>query len=512
MKSRCALLSTLLVLSSLAAAQDIAAFEKRITVKKLANGLTLLICERPEAPVFSFFTLVDAGSAQDPKGRSGLAHMMEHMAFKGTTTIGTADYPAEKAALEKVERTYAAYQYELHQDVVPDAGRIAALEKAWKEAIAEADKYVVKNQFDEILEREGAEGVNAFTNEDETGYHYSMPVNRLQLWAYLEADRSAHPVMREFYKERDVVMEERRMRVDSQPTGRLFEQFTAAAFVAHPYHVPTVGWMSDLEAISASDAQQFFQRYYVPSNMYLTVVGDVKAAEALPILEKYFARIPSHPKPQDLHTLEPAQDSQRQTVLQETSQPFYVEGYHRPNYRSPDDSVYDAIVDVLSNGRTSRLYRSLVRDKRIAAIAAGGYGLPGTKYPNLVYFYAVPVSGHTPDEMGAAIHAELERMKQEDVSDEELKMVKTRAKAELIRGLGENEGLAFQLGTYQARYGDWRELFRDVERIGKVTKADIRRVAASTFTTENRTVGIIENVTPAPAAPPVGPSRKGAGR
>jgi predicted Zn-dependent peptidase len=302
------------------------------------------------------------------------------------------------------------------------------------------------------------------------------------------------------------------MRVDSQPTGRLIEQFTAAAFIAHPYHVPTVGWMSDLEAISASDAQQFFQKYYVPSNMIVAVVGDIQPADAMPILEKYFARIPSHPKPEDLHTVEPPQQSQRETLVRETSQPFYVEGYHRPNYRDPDDAVYDAIMDVMSNGRTSRLYRSLVRDKRIAAMSAGGYGLPGTKYPNLVYFYAIPVAGHTPEEMGVAIQAELERLKKEDVSDDELKMVKTRAKAELIRGLGDNQGLAFELGTYQARYGDWRELFRDVERIDKVSKADIRRVAEKTFTAENRTVGMIENVTPAPASAPVQPSKPGAGR
>jgi len=512
MKHRCTLLALLFLFSSLAAAQDIASFEKRITVKKLANGLTLLVCERPEAPVFSFFTLVDSGSAQDPKGHSGLAHMMEHMAFKGTEKIGTKNYPAEKIALDKVERAYAAYQYQLHQDVHRDPQKIAALEKEWKDAIAAADKYVVKNEFDEILERQGAEGVNAFTNEDETGYHYSMPANRLELWAYLESDRFAHPVMREFYKERDVVMEERRMRVDSQPTGRLIEQFTAAAFIAHPYHVPTVGWMSDLEAISATEAAEFFRTYYVPANMVVSVVGDLKAAQVLPVLERYFARIPPHPKPQDLHTVEPPQNAQREAILRDTAQPFYVEGYHRPDYRDPDDAVYDAIIDLMSNGRTSRLYRSLVRDKKIATVAAGGYGLPGNKYPNLVYFYAVPLPGRTPEEMGVAIRAELQRLKTEDVSDDELKMMKTRAKAELIRGLGDNEGLALQLGTYQARFGDWRELFRDVERIDRVNKADIRRVANKVFVDQNRTVGMIENVTPAPAAAPVQPASRGAGQ
>src|SRR5579863_2626773 len=286
-----------ILLAALATAQDIASFEKRITVKKLPNGLTILICERPEAPVFSFFTLVDAGSVQDPMGRTGLAHMFEHMAFKGTDTIGTSDYAAEKPALEKVEIAYAAYIAERDKTVGRDEAQLKQLEKAWKDAIAEADKFVVGNEFGKIVEQNGGEGMNAFTSFDETGYHYSLPENRLELWAYLESERFLHPVLREFYKERNVVIEERRLRTDSNPFGRLLEQFTAAAFEAHPYHRPTVGWMADLNSFSATDAQAFFDKYYVPSNMVVTVVGDVKAADALPILEKYFGRIPARPHP-----------------------------------------------------------------------------------------------------------------------------------------------------------------------------------------------------------------------
>lgn len=505
MKSRLLKIAfSLFLLAAVAAAQDIASFEKRITVKKLDNGLTLLVCERPEAPVFSFFTLVDAGSAQDPKGKTGLAHMFEHMAFKGTDKIGTTNYAAEKVALERVEKLYAEYDYERHRLVGRDMKKVLELEKEWKAAIAEADKFVIKNQFGEIVEREGGEGLNAFTSEDETGYHYSMPANRFELWAYLESERFLHPVMRDFYKERDVVIEERRMRVDSQPTGRLVEQFEAAAFEAHPYHNPTVGWMSDLNSFSATDASHFFDKYYIPADMTVAVVGDVKASEALPIMEKYFGRLAAKPKPEELDTVEPAQNSERHVTLREQAQPFYLEGYHRPNYLDPDDAVYDAITDVMSNGRTSRLYRSLVRDKKIAAFAAGFSGLPGTKYPHLFAYFAVPLPGHTPQEMREAIHDEIERLKTQDITDEELEMVKTRSKASLIRGLNDNQGLAIQLATAQARYGDWRELFREVERIDRVSKADIRRVANKTFTGENRTVAIIET-----AAPPAAEQQKG---
>jgi len=495
--SKCLLV--ILILATLAAAQDLASFEKRVTVKKLANGLTVIICQRPEAPVFSFYTIVDAGSVQDPKGETGLAHMFEHMAFKGTDKIGTKNYPAEKLALAKVEKIYAAYIEERDKPVGRDDKKVEALKQQWQAAVKDANQYVVEGAFDEILERNGAEGVNASTEDDQTNYFYSLPANRLELWAYLESERFLHPVMREFYKERDVVIEERRLRTDSNPVGRLVEQFLSAAFQAHPYHRPTIGWMSDLNTFSATDAKKFFDEYYIPSNMVTVVVGDIKPAEAIPIVEKYFSRIPSHEKPDERTTTEPPQNSERRVVLHEMAQPLYLEGYHRPSYRSPDDAVYDAITDLMSDGRTSRLYRSLVRDKKISSGTAGFSGFPGNKYPQLFAFYAFLMPGHKPEEAAEAIHAEIDKLKTQDISDDELRMVKTRAKANLIRGLDNNEGLAQQLGVYQARYGDWRELFRSVDRIDKVSKADIRRVANEVFLANNRTVGIIETAAPAAA-------------
>ncbi len=496
--------------SAIAMAQDVASFEKRITVKKLPNGLTVMICERPEAPVFSFFTLVDAGSAQDPLRATGLAHMFEHMAFKGTDKIGTTDYPAERVALEKVEVAYAAYIAERDKAVGRDEAKLKELEKAWKDAITAADKYVVSNAFGKLVEQNGGEDMNAFTSYDETGYHYSLPENRLEFWAYLESERFLHPVLREFYKERNVVIEERRMRTDSSPFGRLLEQFTEEAFAAHPYHRPTVGWMSDLNHFSATDAQSFFDKYYVPANMVVAVAGDVPAATAMPILEKYFGRLPARPQPDEATTTEPPQNSERRVVLKDRSQPIYIEGYHRPDYRSKDDAVFDAITDLMSEGRTSRLYRSLVRDKKIASFSEGLTGYPGIKYPHLFAFLAVPLPGHTPQEMADAIHAEIEKLKKEDISDDELKMIKTRSKANLIRGLADNEGLATQLATYQTRYGDWRELFRSVDRIDQVTKADIRRVANEVFVDTNRTVGEIETLGGAKPSPGEEPSSGGA--
>lgn len=492
---------------SMVRAQEFAAIEqqftKQVTVKKLPNGLTLIVCNRPEAPVFSFFTIVNAGSVQDPKGETGLAHMFEHLAFKGTKDIGTTNYPQEKLALAKVEQSYAAYDAEYRKRVGKNPAKLKQLKAQFEADTAAAEKFVIPNQFTQLAELNGAVGINAETSNDATEYFWSMPANRLQLWAYMESDRIANPVPREFYKERSVVMEERRLRVDSNPIGYMIEQFLATAYVAHPYRNPGVGWMSDISQVSATEAKAFHKKYYVPSNIVVTVVGDVNATQAMPMLEKYFGSIPAGPAPEPLATVEPPQAAEKSVMLREATQPFYIEGYHRPSYLNKDDAVYDAISDIMSNGRTSVLYRSLVRDQKIAAEAAGFSGFPGEKYPNLFAFYAVPTPGHTPQQMRTAIHAEIDKLKTQDVSDAELSMFKTRARADILRSLDKNQGLAEELGTYQLRYGDWRMLFQQLDKIDAVSKADIRRVANQVFTAKNRTYALIEFAPekPAKAAP-----------
>ena len=485
-----------------AGAQDqyLKSFEQKITTKVLPNGLTLIVCERPEAPVFSYSTFIDAGDVNDPSGESGLAHMFEHLAFKGTSQIGTTDYAAEKVALAKVEAANDAYEAEYLKEVGSDPQKLAELKQKFKDAQDEAHKFVIPNQFTDVAERNGAEGLNAETGLDETQFFWSMPENRLELWAWLESSRLADTVPREFYKERDVVIEERRMRTDSNPDGRLFEQFLATAYVAHNYGRSGIGWPSEVSQINATEAMEFHKKYYVGANIVVAVVGDVKASEALPMLERYFSRIPAGPKPEEMTTVEPRQFAEKTVAVREATQPIYIEGYHRPDYRDPDDAVYDAISDIFSNGRVSRLYRSLVRDQQIAAVAEGVSPYPGDKYPGLFVFFAAPLPGHTPVEMRDAIHKEIEKLKTADVSDDELAMFKTRIRADLLRGLADNQGLANNLAEYQTRYGDWRELFLQLDRVDKVTKADIRRVANQVFVSSNRTEAWIETAAPAATA------------
>jgi predicted Zn-dependent peptidase len=323
-----------------------------------------------------------------------------------------------------------------------------------------------------------------------------MPENRLALWAWMESSRLADAVPREFYKERDVVMEERRMRTDSDPIGRLVEQFLATAYVAHNYGRSSIGWPSEVSQITATEAMAFHKKYYVGGDIVVAIVGDVDAKTAMPLLEKYFSRVPGGPKPEEMTTVEPRQFAEKSVIIREQTQPFYLEGYHRPSYRDPDDAVYDAIGDIMSNGRVSRLYRSLVEQQQIAAEAEGFSPFPGEKYPSLFAFYAVPLPGHTPAEMRDAIHKEIEKLKTTDVSDAELQMYKTRTRADLLRGLADNQGLASSLAEYQTLYGDWRQLFLELDEVDKVTKADIRRVANKVFVDSNRTSAEIDTESP----------------
>ncbi len=475
---------------------DLASFEQNVTEYTVKNGWTFILVERPVAPVFAFMTAVNVGSAQEGTGRTGLAHMFEHMAFKGTPRLGTKNYEEEKKTLDELEQAYLAYQ-EAKLRSPSETPDLENLLKVYKRKQQAAAKFVNKNEFSDVVEREGGVAINAFTSADVTGYFYALPANKIELFCYLESERFLHPVFREFYEERDVVMEERRMRTESRPIGRLLEQFVVTAFTAHPYHHPVIGYASDIQSYTMTDAKQFFETYYVPSNMVTAIVGDIHPDTLIPLLETYFGRIPAGSKPPPLRTVEPPSIAEKTVTIKDPAQPFYMEGYHKPASTHPDQPVFDAIDDILTNGRTSRFYRSLVRDKRIA-VDAGAYGAyPGEKYPHLWVAYAVPARGISNETVQQAIREELDRLKTEDVTDEELAKFRTRAKAGLIYSLNSNLGLAMSLTDYHTLFGDWREMFRYIQRFDLVTKTDIRRIARQTFVEANRVVAQIETVTSA---------------
>lgn len=474
-----------------AGAQDLAQFEKRMTQFTLDNGLTFLVLQRHEAPVVSFHTYADVGAVDEVRGITGLAHLFEHMAFKGTKTIGTKDYQAERVAMAKMDEIFLALKAERRKGDRADKARLEQLQSQLKEAQEQAQESLVHDEYEEVFSREGSSGFNAYTSQDATQYIVSLPSNKMQLWMVMESDRFANPVLREFYKEREVVIEERRLSVESQPVGRLLEEFMAVAYKAHSYGDSIVGHMSDIATLTRAEAETFFAKYYSPGNLTIAIVGDVDPDEIRKLATEYFGQIPSRPKPDPVETVEPPQLGERRVVVEDPAQPFVLIGYHKPDIHHPDDAVFDAITDIVGMGRTSRLYKSLVKEKRIAMAASGFQGMPGAKYPSLFLFYAVPSRGHTNEECEEAIDVEIERLKSELVTPEELAKAKTRARASLIRQLDSNSGLAAQLTFYEVVTGDWRNLFKQLDKIEKVTAEDIQRVANEYFTTKNRSVGII---------------------
>ncbi|MBW8040153.1 MAG: insulinase family protein [Planctomycetes bacterium] len=480
------------VTPTLVRAQHLAEFEQRMTEFTLDNGLKFLVLERHEAPVVSFHIYADVGAVDEVKGITGMAHLFEHMAFKGTMTIGTKNFEAEVKVMARIDEAFNAIKAEKRKGARADKKRLEELQKQFKDAQQQAQQYLVHGEFEEAYKLAGAAGFNAYTSWDATQYIVSLPSNKLELWMMMESDRFCNPVVREFYKEKDVVMEERRLSVESQPQGRLIEEFLAVAYKAHPYGEHVIGHMSDLQTMTRAEAEDFFKKYYGPGNLTIAIVGDVNPQKVKFLAWKYFGRIPPAPKPEPVETIEPPQLGERRVTVQDPAQPFVLIGYHKPGINHPDNAVFDAITDIVGIGRTSRLHKSLVKEKKIAVAASAFQGIPGDKYPGLFLFYAVPARGHTNQQCAEAIYQEIEKLRTELAAPEDLAKAKTRARASLIRQLDSNSGLAAQMTFYEVITGDWRNLFKQLDKIEQVTAEDVQRVAKEYFTTKNRTVGVIE--------------------
>lgn len=463
--------------------------EERVVEHTLSNGMKVLLVERHQAPIVALNVTYKVGSTHEHSGATGIAHLYEHMAFKGTASLGTSDYGREAPLLAKIE----ALNDEMMQAETKGADpkqqnemreRFSALQE-------EAQQWVVANEMGEIYERNGAVGLNASTGRDVTSYVVSLPANRLALWVAIESDRMAHPVMREFYKERDVVLEERRRSVETNPAGRLSEAFYSTAFMAHPYGAPTLGWPSEVGALSATETLAFFRAHYVPNNTIISIVGDIQPAEVIPLLEQSFGKIPAGPQPPRVVTVEPLQEGERRVEIEDEAHPQILIGYHKPGIADPDDAVFDVIDILLSDGRSSRLYKKLVDEKKIATGVTTGSGSPGARFPNLFTLAATPRAPHTPEDIEAAIYEEIERLKSEPVSKEEMEKIVTHIDADLLRSLQSNSGLAGSLGYFEAVAGSFRYLLQNREAIARVTPEEVMRVARTYFVKKNRVVATL---------------------
>lgn len=483
-------------------AQSLESLRGKVTRHRLANGLTFLLLEQRATPTVSFHVYYNVGAVNEQLGQTGVAHLYEHMAFKGTPTIGTRDYQAELQIMEQIDARMEELVAERNRRS-PDPDKIRRLQQEVARLQEEQKQYIVENELPQLFERHGAVGLNATTQMDATEYMVSLPANKIELWAALESDRMAHPVLRQFYLERDVVLEERRLRFDTQPFGKLYENFLVHAFVAHPYGTHAgIGWPSDLQNITRRQTLEFFQKYYVPSNTIIAIVGDFQTEELIPLLDRYFSRIPAADPPPGIHTQEPPQEGERRITVEYASQPFLLIGYHRPSLDHPDDVVFDVMENILSSGRTARLYKSLVEQKKVAvqAIASSTAFLTYGKYPTLFLLIGVPLAPAGPEEVEKAFAEEIERLKKEPVSQRELQKTLNQLEAGLLRTLRSKSGLARILAQREALTEGWETLLDVPRRFASVTPEDIQRVARIYFTEKNRTVALLRP--PSPDAPP----------
>ena len=497
-RCRCSVLASLaLVLGVLSAsAQEVPVIEY-----ELENGMKVLLVPRPGDPNIAAGWIARVGSVYERPGITGVAHLFEHMMFKGTHTIGTEDIVEDLAIIEQLDALKAelaveeAELLEAHRlGQIDDPNEPAARSPRHLDLLAQFDallarqqEIVIKEDFSRIYTEQGASGMNAGTDHDFTVYFVNVPANKLELWFWMESDRLLNPVFREFYSERDVVHEERRLRTDSTPTGKFQEQFDAMFWGSSPYSWPVVGWPSDLEGMTREEALTFFDEYYAPNNIAATLVGDFDPDHAIALAERYFGRIPRGERPPlEPRTREMPQLAEKRMAAYADTNPQVTIRFHSV----PDGHVDEPALVVLGqllNGRTGRLYRSLVEDQQVATNASGGQS--GYKFEGMFAVRGTARQGHTPEEVEQAIYAELEQLKTEPVGERELQKVKNQNAASTFRDLQGNFQLMVQLLIRENNRG-WETLNSDPALYDAVTADDIQRVANKYFTVENRAVAL----------------------
>jgi predicted Zn-dependent peptidase len=456
----------------------------------LKNGMKLLMVPRHTSPTVAAWIRFKVGSVDERSDERGLAHLLEHMLFKGTKTLGTTNYAAEKPLLDRIEVTAQQLLAEQAKKEQADQKELARLSKELDALEKQAEKYVVKEEFADLYARNGGSGYNAFTSKDGTTYIINLPANKMELWASIESDRMQNAVLREFYTERKVVAEERRRSYDAEPEGKLWETFNANAFNAHPNGQPTIGWMSDIDNLTRTKAERFLHKYYAPNNAIMAIVGDIDPKQTIALVEKYFAAIPPGTPVPPVAVEEPVQQGEKRTEVIGDAEPELMIGFHKPTLPAPDDYVFDVIDMLLTNGRTSRLYKTLVQEKKLAT-SVSSFSAPGNRYPNLFIISATPRAPHTVPELEQVIYQELERLKTEPMTASELQQILNHLEFEESRQMSSNGGLARNLTEYEAVAGSWRYLIEHREKVAKITAADVMRVAKQYFTRENRNVGFI---------------------
>ncbi|MFA5033649.1 MAG: pitrilysin family protein [bacterium] len=481
--------SVFALLTLFALSGSLHAFDLNDKVKEftLDNGWRVIYMQRPYSPTIAIRLLFLSGSTDEPANKTGLAHLIEHMMFKGTKTFGTKDYNKELPLLLKQDSLYAKLKKESKKSK-PDSLKLTKLQQELDSACALAREYIKQREISEIYEKAGAVGLNAATSKDYTMYVLQIPSNKLELWARVTADIIENTVFRGFYEEKNVVIQEVKMHKD-EPSSLMNDELFKTAFKVHPYGKLIAGQVETVSDINKDDLTAFCKSYYIPSNGIIGIVGDVSFDEAKTIITKYFSHFPKKKLPPPTWKPEPVQTSERRVTLELPAEPQILIGYHTPTYSdsNPDAYILDVLSSVLSRGRTSRLHKQFV-ETNIAASAYTYTGAPGKRYPNLFVFKGAPAASHTIAEIENLFYKEIDKMKTEPVTDWELNRIKNDVKAQFLSIMSSNQSLVSQLLYYEGFWGGWEKLNDYTKIIDKVTAQDIINVANKYFTKENRTV------------------------
>ena len=476
---------------------------QQVAVKEhqLSNGMKVLLLERNDAPSISGGWVARVGSVDERPGITGMAHLFEHMMFKGTPTIGTKDYEKDIEIIATQEKVRDAMRSEERrmremwrrgeitdlQDPDQKTAEWKQLNEEFKKLVEDHRKVIVKNEFDRIYTANGGSGMNAYTSYDHTAYFITVPANKLELFMWMESERLLRPVLREFYAERDVVFEERRMRTESTPLGKFFESFNSLFWESHPYSWPIIGWPSDITAISKKQADAFYGTYYMPQNLTLVLVGNFKSKPALALAEKYFGRLKKgEGLPPDVVTLEQPQKAEKRFYAEAETNPNVDIYWHTPAFGHKDTYPLSVLAQVLST-RTGRLHKELVLGKKLATDTWAWQG--ARKYAGEFNMGAEITEGNTPEMAEQEIYRLIEQIKTEPVPAKELQKVKNNFAAAEYRRLSSNHPILMQIMRSEG-LGNWREINEAGPKIQAVTPADLQRVAKKYFTKENRAVAV----------------------
>ena len=461
-------------------------FAQRVGEFVLPNGLRFIVLERHEAPALAFHTYVRAGSVNVPTGQSGLVRLLERLAWSGTESVGSRDWAAEKKALDAVEEAYDRLQAERNKGPKADAVRITSLEFDAQRASDRAQTLTKPGAYLQTLTDQGATGIGVSVSADAIRYTCTLPSNRAELWFSMESQRLARPVLRGFYAERANLIQEARM---PPAEARIANVLVSAAFPAHPYRNPLYGWMGDVDSLRAADLRAFIERNFVPGNMTIAIAGDITPAEARRLADRYFsgAAWSAKPIPAAIPTIDPVQTVQRAGISYSAAAPMAAVGYRRPDEFDRDDNVFDAIQAILT-GPNGWLTQSLTEESGIAASVRSLADYPGGRYPALFAIVAQPGPGRTMDQIVSAIQAVIDRLRSQPVDDATLTRAKAHVREIILTALMQNAGAAAVLAASAAEYGDWREPLAELERMEKISAADVQKVAAKYLVPEHRTV------------------------